>query len=194
MSTEMTPDQAVTLIEESLRECDIPCERQKPDGSGATKFTVRLPGENKFSTSAMISVHEKSVQFETFVCRNPEENFLGVYRYLLKRNRKFYILTYTIDDHGDIYLVGKISLNAFNEQEFDTILGQMAQTIDEDFNILIELGFASSIRKEWKWRKKNGQSTHNLRAFKHLIEEEPEQDSTPQSTTEPTSESNQTHQ
>ncbi len=36
-----------------------------------------------------------------------------------------------------------------------------AETLDP----LLELGFASSIRREWAWRQKNGESTRNLQAF-----------------------------
>jgi hypothetical protein len=30
---------------------------------------------------------------------------------------------------------------------------------------LLEIGFAVSIRREWEWRQKNGESTRNLQAF-----------------------------
>jgi len=37
--------------------------------------------------------------------------------------------------------------------------------IDESFNSILEMGFASSIRKEWEWRRARGESTRNLEAF-----------------------------
>ena len=38
---------------------------------------------------------------------------------------------------------------------------------DESFNAILELGFASSIRKEWEWRDSlRGESTRNLEAFR----------------------------
>jgi hypothetical protein len=37
---------------------------------------------------------------------------------------------------------------------------------------LLELGFASSIQKEWEWRVSTGQSLKNLRAFEHLIKDD----------------------
>ena len=41
----------------------------------------------------------------------------------------------------------------------------MLQYADESFDLLLEIGFASSIRKEWAWRQKRGESTANLAAF-----------------------------
>ena len=41
---------------------------------------------------------------------------------------------------------------------------------DESFNTILELGFASSIRKEWEWRKLRGESTRNLEAFRGWLE------------------------
>ncbi len=36
---------------------------------------------------------------------------------------------------------------------------------DDEFDRLLELGFASSIRREWEWRLKRGESLANLAAF-----------------------------
>ena len=41
----------------------------------------------------------------------------------------------------------------------------MLEYADEAFNPLLEIGFASSIRREWAWRTKAGESTANLQAF-----------------------------
>ena len=45
----------------------------------------------------------------------------------------------------------------------------MLEAADGDFNTLLELGFASSIRREWDWRVSRGESLANLQAFKHLV-------------------------
>jgi hypothetical protein len=39
---------------------------------------------------------------------------------------------------------------------------------DENFDTMLEIGFESSIRREWAWRVSRGESTANLRAFQHL--------------------------
>jgi hypothetical protein len=36
------------------------------------------------------------------------------------------------------------------------------------------IGFTSSIRREWAWRLKRGESTANLRAFARLADETPD--------------------
>jgi hypothetical protein len=41
---------------------------------------------------------------------------------------------------------------------------------DGSFNTILELGFATSIRREWEWRKSRGESTRNLEAFKGWLE------------------------
>ena len=45
------------------------------------------------------------------------------------------------------------------------MLGCVLQYADESFDPLLEIGFAGSIRREWAWRQKNGESTANLQAF-----------------------------
>jgi hypothetical protein len=51
----------------------------------------------------------------------------------------------------------------------DRVLGQVVEAADGDFNTLLEIGFASSIRREWAWRVSRGESLDNLAAFAHLV-------------------------
>lgn len=139
---------------------------------GLPGLIVELPGERKLKTNTILSVGEHSVRIEAFVCRKPDENHAGVYRFLLKRNRRLYGVAYTLDNVGDIYLVGRMALASVTADEIDRVLGQVLEAVDFDFNTLLELGFASSIVKEWEWRVSTGQSLKNLRAFEHLVEKD----------------------
>ncbi|HXR72204.1 MAG TPA: YbjN domain-containing protein, partial [Actinocrinis sp.] len=47
-------------------------------------------------------------------------------------------------------------------------LGSVLDAADSSFDSLLELGFAGSIRREWAWRLKRGESTANLAAFERL--------------------------
>ena len=64
-----------------------------------------------------------------------------------------------------------MALDVVNPDEIDRVLGQVVEAVNGDFNTLLELGFASSIRKEWAWRVARGESLKNLKAFRHLIDE-----------------------
>ncbi|MEB3020576.1 type III secretion system chaperone family protein [[Mycobacterium] crassicus] len=139
---------------------------------GLPGLVVELPGERKLKTNTILSIGEHSVRVEAFVCRQPDENHAGVYRYLLKRNRRLYGVAYTLDNVGDIYLVGRMALASVTADEIDRVLGQVLEAVDFDFNTLLELGFATSIQKEWEWRVSTGQSLKNLRAFEHLIDKD----------------------
>ena len=48
-------------------------------------------------------------------------------------------------------------------------MGAVLEYSDGSFNTLLELGFASSIQREWAWRQERGLPTDNLRAFTHLM-------------------------
>jgi hypothetical protein len=153
------------LIDETLRDREI--EYTRP---GEETFVVVLPGERKLKTTVMLTVGNHGIRVEAFVCRKPDENFEGVYKFLLRRNRRLYAVAYTLDRVGDIYLVGRMSAHAVTPDELDRVFGQILEAVDADFNVLLELGFAESIRREWKWRVSRGESLQNLRAFEHLVD------------------------
>lgn len=159
------------LIERTLDEHGLVYHHHKGANGALPGIVVELPGERKLKTNTMLSLGEHSVRVEAFVCRRPDENFEGVYKFLLKRNRRLYGVAYTLDNVGDIYLVGRMALATVSPEELDRVLGQVLEAVDSDFNTLLELGFRSSIQKEWDWRVSRGESLKNLKAFEHLIDD-----------------------
>lgn len=151
------------VIEETLNDAELDWE-SPADGS----YVVTLPGTRKLSTTCSLLVGKHSLSVNAFVVRHPDENHEAVHRWLLERNTRIYGVSYAIDRLGDIYLVGKLPLAAVTPEELDRILGSVLENADGAFNTLLELGFASAIRKEYEWRVARGESTRNLQAFAHL--------------------------
>ena len=133
-------------------------------------FAITLPGEKKLQTPVRLDVGPHALGIHAFVCRKPDENHEGVYRWLLQRNLKMYGVSFALDAVGDIYLDGRLPLSAVTPEELDRLLGSVLSYADESFNAILELGFASSIRKEWEWRRLRGESTRNLEAFRGWLE------------------------
>jgi hypothetical protein len=136
--------------------------------SGNT-FLVTLPGEKKLQSHCALVVGDHSLSVNAFVIRKPDENEAAVHHWCMSKNASMYGLAYAINELGDIYLVGRLPLDAVNSQELDRILGSVLQYSDSAFNPLLELGFANAIRREWAWRVNRGESLANLNAFSHLI-------------------------
>ncbi|QUR66240.1 YbjN domain-containing protein [Mycobacterium spongiae] len=167
-STSHTMQTVQRVIEDALEVSQLKYAHHDGAHGGPPGLVVELPGERKLTTNTVLSIGEHSVRVEAFVCRKPDENHEGVYRFLLRRNRRLYGVAYALDKVGDIYLLGRMSLHSVNAEEIDRVLGQVLEAVDSDFNTLLELGFRSSIQKEWEWRVSRGESLRNLQAFAHL--------------------------
>jgi hypothetical protein len=157
------PAPAAAAVRQALAELGLPWSERKPG-----LFTVTLPGTHKLSTECALELGEHALNVRAFVARNPDENHVGVYRWLLERNLKLYAVAFAVDALGDIYLTGRLSLERVSAEEVDRLLGAVADASDSSFNPILELGFAESIRREWAWRRARGESTANLAAFAHL--------------------------
>ena len=136
---------------------------------GPGQFLVTLPGTRRLQTHCWLVVGEQALFVQAFVCRRPDEDHDVVYRFLLQRNARLYGVHYMLDRIGDIHLVGRVPLHAVSADEIDRVLGQVLEAADGDFNTLLELGFASSIRREYAWRTSRGEPVANLQAFAHLF-------------------------
>ncbi|MET9510958.1 YbjN domain-containing protein [Streptomyces flavidovirens] len=157
--------QGIETLEQTLKDAELEWESPEP-GS----YVVKLPGTRKLSTTCSLIVGRHSLSINAFVIRHPDENDAAVHRWLLERNLRLYGLSYAIDSLGDIYLTGKLPLSAVTPGDVDRLLGSVLEAADGSFNTLLELGFASAIRKEYAWRVSRGESTRNLEAFTNLTQ------------------------
>ncbi|MEU5087473.1 YbjN domain-containing protein [Streptomyces sp. NPDC021356] len=157
--------QARQVLEAVFEDAELEWESPEPG-----TYVVKLPGTRKLSTTVSFLVGRHSLSLNAFVVRHPDENEAGVHRWLLERNLKMYGVSYAVDRLGDVYATARLSLASVTADEIDRLLGQVLEAADGAFNTLLELGFASAIRKEYAWRVSRGESTRNLEAFTHLIQ------------------------
>ena len=158
----MPPDRlsAGDTIRAALTEAELDFAEPQPG-----QFFVKLPGTNKLFTNCWLVLGEHGLLVEAFVCRKPDENHEELYAFLLRRNARMFAVSFALDKVGDVYLVGRLPLSVVTPDEIDRLLGSVLQYADETFNALLEIGFISSIRREWAWREKRGESMANLQAF-----------------------------
>lgn len=156
-----------SIIQSTLDDRGLEYQRT---GEGA--FLVTLPGTNKLATMCWLVAAEHSLLVEAFVMRKPDENREQLYDFLLQRNARMYGVAFSVDANGDIFLVGRVALHSVTPDEIDRLLGSVLTYADENFNAMLQIGFGSSIRREWDWRVKRGEPLANLAAFARFADPE----------------------
>jgi hypothetical protein len=167
----MTPVGVGELIEQVCTERELEWER-----TGELAYAVTLPGTHKQRTVCNLVVGDHALRIEAFVMRQPDERREELWAWLLRRNARMYAVAFAIDAAVDVYLTGRVGLGGVTAEELDRILGAVLTYADESFDPMLEIGFASAIRREWAWRVSRGESTANLAAFRHLAEPAPPSD------------------
>jgi hypothetical protein len=156
-----TPEQ---VVRQALTEAGV-----EFDEPAAGTFVANLPGQKRLKTACWLTVGGQGLAIEAFVMRNPDENVDAVHRWLLAHNPRMFGVAWAIDDAGDVYLSGRWPLVAITVETIDSLLGSVLDQADSAFNTLLELGFGSSIRREWAWRQSRGESLANLAAFEGFV-------------------------
>jgi hypothetical protein len=166
-----TPSSERERAERVLREWLAESGLEHEDGARPGEVVVQLPGERKLRTTVSLLVGDHSLSVSAFVVRRADENHAEVHRWLLERNARLQGIAFALDPLGDVYLVGRMPLAGVTPESVDQLLGAVLATSDESFNELLAMGFLSSMRREWAWRTSRGESTRNLEAFRHLLED-----------------------
>lgn len=164
-SSRRTPSEIAAIIESTLKESEIEYHRLGDD-----HFAADLPGTRRLKTACHLKVGDHSLQISAFVMRHPDENHEDLWAYLLMKNARSYLVSWSIDKVGDVYVTGRLPLTAVTPDEIDRILGTVLEMADDGFNPMLEIGFATSIKREWEWRVKRGESLKNLEAFQGFVE------------------------
>ncbi len=140
------------------------------DGQRPGELVVRLPGEHRLVTMVSVLVGEHTLSVSAFVVRHAEEDHEAVMRWLLRRNTRLNGVAFALDRADDVYLVGRLPTAAVTPAVLDDLMGTVLDTADGAFDTLLRLGFASSIRREARWRTERGLDSANLAAFHRLVD------------------------
>jgi Putative bacterial sensory transduction regulator len=138
---------AVAAVAEFLGESGLDAEEL-----GDGRWFVRLAGERKLGIGVHLAVGDRTLRVESFFMRAPEEQRERLYRDLLLRQATTYVLRFTLDEAGDLFLVGQVPLRAITAAEVDRIVGTVLDVADAAYLPAVEIGFASSIAAEKAWR------------------------------------------
>jgi hypothetical protein len=113
----------------------------------ATRWFVRLRGDEKDFTTVWFTLGQRTLHFETYVMPAPEENHAAFFEHLLRRNRACNGVAFCIGDEDAIFLQGRLPVTAVDERELDRILGSMYAYVEQFFRPAMRIGFASRFRR-----------------------------------------------
>jgi hypothetical protein len=138
---------ALSAVAAFLADTGVPAERL-----GDGRWFVRLAGERKLGIGVHLVVGDRTLRVESFFMRAPEEQHARLYHDLLVRQATSYVLRFTLDESGDLFIVGQVPLRAVTGDEVDRVLGTMLEVADTAYLPSVATGFASSIAAERAWR------------------------------------------
>jgi hypothetical protein len=110
---------------------------------GTRRWYVRLAGEEKDFTTIWLTVHQRTLQYETYVLPAPEENQARFYEHLLRRNAGFNGAAFVVGDEDAVYLKGQVPVDAVTDEELDRIIGSLYAYVERCFRPALHLAFES---------------------------------------------------
>lgn len=136
---------------------ELELSRDAPD-----RWSVMLRGDHKRTIPVLFSLGATTLEVQSFFVRAPDENEADLYRFLLRRNLRTYMLRFALHPDGDVLLVAVVPNAAVTPELVDRLLGQLLVAADEAFDQALRLGFATYIEREQAWRARNGMAPNPI--------------------------------
>jgi hypothetical protein len=110
---------------------------------GAVRWYVRMRGDDKEFTTVWLTLGQRLLRYETYVMPAPEENAGALYEQLLRRNDGLVGAHFSIGIEDAVFLRGEMPLGQVSLAEIDRILGTLYAYVEQCFQALLRIGFAS---------------------------------------------------
>jgi Putative bacterial sensory transduction regulator len=107
------------------------------------RWYVRMTGEEKAVVTVWMTVRERTLHYETYVCPAPAENIAEAYEYFLRVNKRLTGMSFCIGGEDALFLQGQIALVDVDEIAIDRILGSLYAASEETFPTAMRIGHTS---------------------------------------------------
>jgi hypothetical protein len=121
----------------------LPVEAIERGEGDERRWYVRLRGEDKEFTTVWLTLGQRTLRYETYVMPAPEENDGALYEHLLRRNERLVGAHFSIGVEDAVFLRGELPVDALSEAELDRVIGTLYATVEQCFQALLRIGFAS---------------------------------------------------
>ncbi len=110
---------------------------------GPVRWYVRMRGEEKEFTTVWVTLGQRTLRYETYVLPAPEENAVVLYENLLRRNERLVGAHFSIGIEDAVFLRGEMPVGMVSLVEIDRALGTLYAQVEQCFQGLLRIAFAS---------------------------------------------------
>jgi hypothetical protein len=107
------------------------------------RWYVRMHGEEKEFTTVWLTLGQRTLRYETYVMPAPEENERELYENLLRRNERLVGVHFSVGVEDAVFLRGELPTPVVTKDDIDRILGTIYATVEQTFQPLLRIGYAS---------------------------------------------------
>ncbi|MGI9644321.1 MAG: YbjN domain-containing protein [Ilumatobacteraceae bacterium] len=110
---------------------------------GEIRWYVRMRGEDKEFTTVWLTLGQRTLRYETYVMPAPEENHAALYEHVLRRNDRLVGAHFSIGIEDAVFLRGEMPTAFVDREELDRVLGTLYAQVEQCFQALLRIGYAS---------------------------------------------------
>ena len=102
---------------------------------------LRMHQSCREATTIWFTIGEHTVGFEAYLLPKPLHEAEAVYRHCLVRAYRSWPASIAIGPDGDLFIIGRIPLDALTEQRLDEAIAAVYEVVEMSFPALLDLGY-----------------------------------------------------
>jgi hypothetical protein len=110
-------------------------------GSFEGRRGIRMTQECREATTIWFQIGQRTVGYEAYLLPSPPHDAQEVYRQCLARNHRSWPAAVSVDERGDLYIRGRITLSDLDADRLDEAVGTVYQLVEISFRPLLLAGF-----------------------------------------------------
>ncbi len=98
-----------------------------------SRWYFRFSCEGRDGATIYFDLHERTLRYEEYFLPAFEGDPIALYRWALQKNERLRTVHFSLGEHGDLYLRGRMSLQHLTQASIEEVIGECYQVTEAHF-------------------------------------------------------------
>ena len=133
-------ERAAAVLQQALPPYEFESWVQQVEHDTArSRWYLRFTCDGRDGSTIVFDLHERTLRYELYFLPAPEGDVAGLHQWLLRKNDSLTLVHFSVGEHGDVYLRGRMDLDQVDSTAIERVVAAMYLTTEQLFPLAIRM-------------------------------------------------------